>query len=163
MEFEENSEIEEQDDEGVEIYSKKAVFWFSFLLGPIFGSVLLILNLREAGYKKAVSVVLLFTILIDILSQVVIFFYIKYNHIDLVAIQQKMANYKSGDAYPFDQKYVLMIFIALAIRLTGALIISQYFFKKYFPENDYYPKSISTILPLCLLVCIVLQIIGLAI
>jgi len=161
MEFEENDPIEEQEGEAVEIYSKKAVFWFALLLGPIFGSILLMLNLKEVGYKRASNIVLLFTILFDCISEVGLFLYVKYSHIDLFALQQKMMKYKPGDASFLDEKVVFLTISALGLRIAGALIISQYFFKKYFPDNDYYSKSISNILLISIGVWLFLQFIGL--
>jgi hypothetical protein len=161
MEFEENNEVEEHDDECVEIYSKKAVFWFSFLLGPIFGSVLLMLNLKEAGYKKAVSIVLLFAIVFDCLSLTSLYLYVKYAGIDLLAVQKNIMGRKFGDPVMLDGKTIFLPFLDLGLGLVGAFIISQYFFRKYFPDDDYYPKSISNVLPLFILVWIILQFIGL--
>ena len=161
MEFEENEPVEEQEGEAVEIYSKKAIFWFAFLLGPMFGSILLMLNLREVGYKRAANIILLFTILFDCVSEIGLFLYVKYSHIDILALQKKMMNYKPGDASFLDEKTIFLPILALALRLGGALFISQYFFKKYFPEDDYYAKSISNVLFISIAVWIFLQFIGL--
>jgi len=37
MEFDENNGIKEREDDYVEIYSKKAIWWFSILASPLFG------------------------------------------------------------------------------------------------------------------------------
>ncbi|WP_432326794.1 hypothetical protein ACRQ5D_23560 [Mucilaginibacter sp. P25] len=66
MEFDENKEEEKySEDDYVDIYSKRAIFWFSFF-NLIFGGVLLVINLYNAGYRKAVPVVLAFVLFFPI-------------------------------------------------------------------------------------------------
>ncbi|RYY35412.1 MAG: hypothetical protein EOP46_10125 [Sphingobacteriaceae bacterium] len=96
----------------VELYSKTAIWAFSIFFGVIFGGVLLMLNLRNAGYKKAGVIVLLFSIGFNIMA-----FIISY--------------------YVGLGRYSGLIF-----SIAGGAILTEYFFKKYFPENDYYPRPV---------------------
>jgi len=115
MEFNENNEVEEQDSEdAVEIYSKWAIWGFSIFFSTIFGGILLVSNLRAVGLKKAANTVLIFSILYFIASGVV------------VGIMGMTSTYTP-----------------LFLNIVGAAILTGYFFNKYFPEDDYYPKSIG--------------------
>ena len=170
MEIDDNNEVEEQEEEAVEIYSKRAIFWFFFLLGPIFGGVLLMMNLKEAGYKKAMNSILIFIVAFDVLWITFTRLYINFYKIDLVGYQQKMVAYKPnpGDdplvalSKMYDPKISLLMFSLFAFRIIGAFILTGYFFKKYFPDNDYYPKPILNTLFISILVWIILQFIVLA-
>ncbi len=70
-------------------------------------------NLRDVGLKKAANIVLLFSISYTVTGMVIIS-YIK----------------PSGSGLP------------LLYNIVGAVILADYFFPKYFPEKDYYPKKI---------------------
>jgi hypothetical protein len=129
MEFDENTNIEEQNNDGaVEIYSKWAIWGFSIFFSTIFGGVLLMSNLRAVGLKKAGNNVLIFSILYSITSVIV------------------------AGAFGANNSYASIFF-----NVTGAAILTGYFFKKYFPDNDYYPKSIGK--PLIISIAISLSIV----
>jgi len=117
---------EEGQEEHVEIYSKMAIRGFSIFFSPLFGGVLLYRNLRAAGYKKGAGVVLLFSVLYMLASIIIVSNFIN----------------SSG--------------ASLAINIVGAFILSDYFFPKYFPDDDYYPKPIWTALGISLLIVLVL-------
>ena len=121
MELDENNVPEEQEGDYVEIYSKMAIWGFSIFVSPLFGGILLMLNLKAAGYKKAVNTVLIFTVCYVIASEAIIVFLTKVYKLNL---------------------YVLGA-VSIGLTLVGAFTIAEYFFNKYFPENDYYPKSIA--------------------
>jgi hypothetical protein len=53
---------------GAKIYSKQAIWGFSIALSPLFGAVLLILNLRAIGNKKAAVPVLFTAIVFTLIS-----------------------------------------------------------------------------------------------
>lgn len=126
MEFDENKETEEQDNEdAVEIYSKWAIWGFSIFFSTIFGGILLVLNLRAVGLKKAANTVLLFSILYFLASGVIVGFL-----------------GMTGTYTP------------LFLNIVGAAILTGYFFNKYFPEDDYYPKSIGKPLILSIVISI---------
>lgn len=131
MELQENDDYTEdpqaEDNYDIEIYSKRAIWGFSIFFSTIFGGVLLMLNLRSAGYKQAANLVLLFSLLYTIIGSIVISY---------IGLQT------SGAAIIFNG--------------IGAAILTEYFFNKYFPENDYYPKSIMKPLAISLLICLVI-------
>lgn len=153
MEFDENNAAEEQDDNYVEIYSKRAIFWFSVLSYPFIGGVLLIQNLRAAGLKKAVYPVLIFSVLYYLISNILIDRYIVYNKIDVTAIKAAMT--------VFNNKIFILCILSILSNVIGGLILTQYFFKKYFPDDDYYPKSIGTALFITIILMLLLPLIGL--
>jgi len=136
MEFNEDK-IEEQDGDFVEIYSQRAIFWFS-VFSFIYGGVLLIINLRAAGYKKAIAEVAAFMVVYYIASAfAVVALNIK---VDLSTI--KMAS--SGVQVPPDVMKSMLILsgVSILINVIGALVLTRYFFKKYFPDEDYYPRPV---------------------
>jgi len=118
---------EEIDLEPVEIYSKNAIRGFSIFFSTIFGGVLLYQNLKTAGYKKGANTVLTFAIIYTLIT---------------VIIVSNLAHVSSSSSIVFN--------------LIGGFILSDYFFSKYFPDNDYYPKPIWNALGVSILICIVL-------
>ncbi len=140
MELDENNVPEVQDDDYVEIYSRNAILSFSIFPTPIFGSVLLILNLIAAGYKKAVLGVVIFTILFVVAENLVL------NHFFPMP--------KVIDPTHLDPQLFLLAGLSLVANLIGGLVLTFYFFKKYFPEDDYDPKSITN--PIIVLVVLIL-------
>jgi len=129
MEFDENNEIEEQEGEAVEIYSKWAILGFSIIPSPLFGGILLIINLRAAGYQKAMYAVLAFIISYIVATDVLINQFVNV---------PKVINPKV-----LDNNLLTLAGISIAVNLVGGLILSFFFFKKYFPDDDYFPKSIA--------------------
>ncbi|MEO3405531.1 hypothetical protein AAFN85_16595 [Mucilaginibacter sp. CAU 1740] len=140
MEFENNDEQKYSDDDYVDIYSRRAIFWFSFF-NIIFGGVLLVINLYNAGYKRAIAGVLAFILGFTYLSSLAIL----YSGIDLKLITGAMeATYKGSQPTP--QQLTALFSVAglnIAFGLIGALILSRGFFKRYFPDDDYYPKPVG--------------------
>jgi len=136
MEFDEQNVVEEREGEAVEIYSRRAIWWFSIIPVPLFGGVLLAMNLWAAGYKKAIYPVIAFALAATIGARLLI---------DKLMIAYKIvipANYKmTNDA--LNQKIVLVCLAGLAVYVISATVLSRYFFSKYFPDNDYYPKSVA--------------------
>jgi hypothetical protein len=169
MELDENYPVDELEEDAVEIYSRRAIFWFFFLLGPLFGGVLLMINLKEAGYKKAVNSILIYVISFDVITEILSRIFISLYKIDITGYQQKISAYKpnpNDDPFAalskiYDPKITSLIVLMLALRVGGAFILTRYFFKKYFPDNDYYPKPILNALLISILVWVILQFIGL--
>jgi len=162
MEFDESNNIEETEGDAVEIYSKKAVFWFFMLLGPLFGGVLLMLNLKAAGYKRAINIIFFFILLFDIGSELLLVTYVNYYKIDLIAYQRKLFANTKGDLSVFDEKITILMVSIIVLRVIGGLILTRYFFKKYFPDDDYYPKSIANVLFISIFAFIILSLFGLS-
>lgn len=131
MELQENDDYtpdsQNEDNYDIEIYSKRAIWGFSIFFSTIFGGVLLMLNLRSAGYKKEANLVLLFSVLYTFIGSIIM-------------------------AYAGLQTSA----VAIIFNGIGAAILTEYFFNKYFPESDYYPKSIMTPLAISLAICLVL-------
>jgi hypothetical protein len=169
MEFDENSAVQELEEDAVEIYSRRAAFWFFFLLGPLFGGALLMINLKEAGYRKAINSILIYIISFDVITEILSRVYIHLYKVDIFGYQQKIKAYNPNpNEDPFtalskivDPKITLLMVLTLALRIGGAFVLTQYFFRKYFPDNDYYPKPIFTTLLISILVWVILQFIGL--
>ncbi|MBB6112629.1 hypothetical protein SAMN05421821_12057 [Mucilaginibacter lappiensis] len=136
MEFDEDK-VEETEGDYVEIYSKRAIFWFS-VFSFIYGGILLTINLRAAGYKKAVLQVAAFIISYYILSVLIV---VALNiKVDMSAI--KMLG--TGVQVPPQvlRSILILSAISIVINIIGGLVLTQYFFKRYFPDNDYYPKPV---------------------
>ncbi|WP_183561092.1 hypothetical protein [Mucilaginibacter sp. SP1R1] len=152
MEFEENKdeEIEQQytEEDYVDIYSKRAILWFSILFDVIFGGVLLIINLRNAGYKKAAIQVLFFSIFYYILTV----FVISVSGIRVDAATLKKAS-TGVQLNATEIKTLLSLAgLTLILKIAGGLVLTQYFFKRYFPDDDYYPKPIWRAVMISLLI-----------
>jgi hypothetical protein len=142
MDFDENKdeEIENKysEDDYVDIYSKRAIFWFCIFFDVVFGGVLLIINLINAGYKKAATQVLFFSVFYYIIT----IYIISISGIKVDAATLKKAS--SGvQLSPAEIKPLLSLAgLTIVLKIAGGLILTRYFFKKYFPDDDYYPKPI---------------------
>ena len=94
------------------IYSSRAVWGFSFLFTPLFGGILLMQNLRDIGREKKGTAVLMLSILMTALT------------IALLTV------------FDIDNR-------AVSFALNGAFasILTQYFYKKDFPDEAHYGKK----------------------
>lgn len=134
-EYEEPEENqEEQQQEAVEIYSKRAIFWFCLLFNPIFGGALLMQNLRDVGYKREANKVIVFSVLYFFIPQLIL--------------------------KPFNLNILTFFLVVLGLNIGAGFILTEYFFTKYFPDNDYYPKNILQVLLKCMLIIMVLIILA---
>ena len=147
MDFDENNVSEEQEGEYVEIYSKRAIFWFSVLASPIFGGALLAYNLKAAGYKKAVYIVGIFTVLFTAICSFAFYEYVAIYKVNL------NVDFRNPNV---DPHFLILNLISLGLKLAGGFIFIEYFFPKYFPEADYYPKNIFPALLVSVFVILVL-------
>ncbi|WCT13858.1 hypothetical protein [Mucilaginibacter jinjuensis] len=131
MELKENDDYTEdsqsEDNYDIEIYSKRAIWGFSIFFSTIFGGVLLMSNLRSAGYRKEANLVLLFSLLYTFIGSLLTAY---------IGMQASIA--------------------AIVFNGIGAAILTEYFFNKYFPESDYYPKSIMKPLAISLAICLII-------
>jgi hypothetical protein len=153
MEFNEDKTEEEtenkySEDDYVDIYSKKAIFWFCIFFDVIFGGVLLIINLLAAGYKKAATQVILFSVLYYMLTIYIIS--LPGIKIDLAILKKA----STGALLSPAEAKILLSYAALTIvlKVIGGLVLTRYFFKKYFPDDDYYPKPIWRAVMVALLI-----------
>ncbi len=105
--------IELNQAETVKIYSKKAILAFSIIFAPIFGGVLLRQNLIDYKKKKEANIVLLTSIVFTVLTILIV---------------------NSLDKKTSSLTYLL--------NMGWGVILSEYFFKKYYPNDNYEYKKI---------------------
>jgi len=151
MEFEEYKQEEQEEEDYVEIYSKRAIIGFSVFFNVLFGGAFLVINMFNAGYKKEIGRVISFSFFYYFLSMYLIALSgirIDPKVLDAVAKAQQIST--------ADKMHIaLVVVITLAINFVGGLILTSYFYKKYFPENDYYAKPIGRAILICLFVSFV--------
>jgi hypothetical protein len=111
----------------IAIYSKWAILGFSVFFSPVVGSVLLMLNLRTTGNKKAGYLVLLFGIAYKVITGLLLSLIIPPPKAN-ATIQEFLSNPK-------------LIYYSLAVDLLGAAILTEYFFKKYIPNSNSYERK----------------------
>lgn len=108
------------------IYSKRAIWGFSFFFTPIFGGILLMQNLKDIDKKKEANLVLVLSILMTVLTIIIITIF--------------KINGRS---------------ISFLCNMGGAAILTEYFYKKYFPdEADYEKKKIWKPLIIGVVICV---------
>jgi hypothetical protein len=129
MEFEEQEE-QQPEERGVAIYSKWAVLGFSVFFSPLIGGILLALNLRSAGYKDKAILVVAFSIAYQLVAGILL-------------------NQSGKD----------LGVLSLVSNIIGGGILAEFFYKKYFPDDDYEHKSIWKPLLIVLLITIPLAIV----
>jgi hypothetical protein len=141
MEFDGNNSPEQEDD-FVEIYSKRAIFWFA-VFSPLYAGILLIINLWVAGFKAAI-----YQIIIFILGWAFLTYLVENKLAQALHISNVLST---------DPKMVSSILYvdgaSLVLNVACGSILSGYFFKRYFPDNDYYPRSVQT--PLFIFICFI--------
>lgn len=110
------------------IYSRWAIIGFSIFCSTFFGGVLLFINLKEAGYKRDAYQVLLFSLFYSIATTLGILY--------------------------VGTSSVLFPIICNA---GGWLILSEYFYKRFFPDTEEYTyKSIVRPLIIAVVLCLLL-------
>jgi hypothetical protein len=110
---------------GAKIYSKQAIWGFSIALSPLFGAVLLILNLRAIGNKKA-AVPVLFTAIVFTLISILV---------------------STTDGYKPRN-------LTLFINMAGGVFLTEYFFRKYIPKPELFQKR-NVVVPLIISILII--------
>jgi hypothetical protein len=125
MEFEEQEDI--QPEKPIAIYSKWAILGFSIFFSTIVGSILLMLNLRSLGNKRAGYVVLFFGLAYKVVTGLLLGFIIPAPKAN-ATIQEIFSNPK-------------LIYYSLAVDVLGAAILTEYFFKRYIPDNNSYERK----------------------
>lgn len=149
MEFEEYKQEEPGEEEDyVEIYSKRAIIGFSVFFNVLFGGAFLAINMFNAGYKKEIGRIISFCFFYYFLSMYLIALSgirIDPKVLETLAKQQPIST--------VDKLHLLLVVvITLSINFLGGLILTSYFYKKYFPENDYYPRPVGRAIVICLFV-----------
>ncbi len=124
------AEIVQETEERPKIYSRRAISGFAVFFTTIFGAVLLMQNLNSIGKRKEAYIILICSIFYTIFSIIV------------VNIPDK----------PHTS-------LTMLLNIAGAVALSEFLFKKYFPDEKQYPKkkiwkpliiSIAIILPFLL-------------
>lgn len=131
MEFDENDNLSHNEEDYVEIYSKKAIFWFS-VFSPLFAAILLVINLWVVGFKSAVYQVIAFIMVWAFATYLVENEIATVLHIDM-----------SKPATTMDLNMLYLNLASIAMNIICGFVLTRFFFKKYFPDNDYYPRSIQ--------------------
>jgi tetrahydromethanopterin S-methyltransferase subunit D len=134
---------QQPEEQGIAIYSKLAILVFSIFFSPLIGGILLMLNLRSVGYKKEGTRVLLFAIGYQLISSVAI------------SYVAQMMRIKPNDPAILQNPQIIVGMLILNI--VGGGLLAEYFFKKYFPHDDYQHKSIWKALLITILISIPLS------
>jgi len=116
---------EQQSENTVKIYSKRAIFGFSAFFMPVFGGVLLRQNLIDYKMKKEANIVLLVSIGLQALIFIIL---------EIIPISTSV--------------------LTLVLNMGGGAVLSEYFFKKYFPNEIYERKKIWKPLIISLIITI---------
>jgi hypothetical protein len=143
MEMDDNNNPVETGGDYIEIYSRKAIFWFA-VFSPLYASILLMINLWVAGFKSAIYQVVIFIFGWAFLTYIVENKLAQLLHIN---------NVLTSDPKLFS-KVLYVDLASLALNIVCGGILAGFFFKKYFPDNDYYPRSVQT--PLVIFICFIL-------
>lgn len=94
------------------IYSQGAIMGFSVVFTTIFGGVLLMQNLKEAGKKKEAYTVLIASIVYTLV---------------VILLTNIIAQPNSS--------------MSFALNIGGGALLSKYFFAKHFPDKDKYESK----------------------
>jgi hypothetical protein len=131
MDFDENDNLPYDEDDYVEIYSKKAIFWFA-VFSPLYAAILLTINLWVAGFKSAVYQVVAF-----ILAWAFATYFVENEVATVLHINL------NKPATTIDLNLLYLNLASIAMNIICGFILTRFFFKKYFPDDDYYPRSIQ--------------------
>jgi hypothetical protein len=118
----------EEEPSRAPIYSKWAIIGFA-IISTFFGGVLLFLNLWRNGYRKNAIQVILFSLFYSFAAGL-------------------------GVLYVGQQS----VWFPILVDIGGALILSEYFYKRFFPDTELYEYK-SIIKPLIIVVIIMLLLI----
>lgn len=132
MEFDENDNLPYNEEDYVEIYSRKAIFWFA-VFSPFFAGILLAINLWVVGFKSAVYQLAAFIIIWGFATYLVENELATILHINM-----------NNPATAMDLNMLYLNLGSIAMNVICGFILTRFFFKRYFPDNDYYPRSIQT-------------------
>jgi len=138
----EEAEDFQPEKEQIAIYSKWAILGISIFFSPFIGSILLMLNLRRVGNKTAGYLILVFGIVYIIAAEIVL---IKLLGLDIAHLtpQKLVANQK-------------VLYYSKALDILGGAILAEYFFKKYFKDDNYTSRSIFPVLLIVLAISLLL-------
>jgi hypothetical protein len=140
MDFQDTDEQHPEQQEAA-IYSKWAILAFSIFFSPLIGGILLMINLRSVGFKRQATSILLFSV--------------AYQFAAAMAIGSVMKLPANINSMALLQNTQFIIY-SLVAQIIGGGILTEYFYKKYFPADNYRYKSVWR--PLAVIVIITLTI-----
>ncbi len=141
MDFQENNQ-QQPEQRDIAIYSKWAILGFSVFVSPLVGAILLMINLRLAGFKRQATSVLLVTIAYLVLASMVISSVLKLPpNITLAELTH-------------NKQFIIYNLVA---QIIGGGILAEYFYKKYFPADTYKYKSVWRPLAIMLIITLTLS------
>lgn len=142
----EEDEIEkpQQEEQRLVIYSKTAILVFSIFFSPIGGAILLMLNLRRAGRGNEGGLILFFAVIYQFVAGRILSGLIKIPKLD--------------PNNPPDGHVLIKLLVSLLIpSIIGGGILAEYFFKKYFPDDDYERRNVGSAILVAILISIPLS------
>ena len=104
-------EIQKPDENSPTLFSDKVIYIFSILFSVIFGGILFAINLKEVGQKRGIYTVIIFSVLYTTLS---------------IYILNALKTGTGG---------------TLIMGAIGALILNEFFWKKYIGKGIVYHKK----------------------
>lgn len=140
MDFQDTDEQQPEQQE-IAIYSKWAILGFSIFFSPLFGGILLMINLRSVGFKRQGTSVLLFSVVYQFVAAALI-----------GSVMKLPANVNSMLLLQNPQ----FLIYSLVAQIIGGGILAEYFYKKYFPADHYKHRSVWR--PLAVILIITLAI-----
>ena len=140
MDFQDTDEQKPEQQE-IAIYSKWAILGFSIFFSPLFGGILLMINLRSVGFKRQGTSVLVFSLVYQVVAAAVI-----------GSVMKLPANANSMVLLQNPQ----FLIYSLVAQIIGGGILAEYFYKKYFPADHYKHRSVWR--PLAVILIITLAI-----
>ena len=126
MDFQDTDE-QQPEHQDLAIYSKWAILGFSIFFSPLIGGILLMINLRAVGFKRQGTGVLLFSVIYQFVSTAVI-----------ASVMKLPPNINSIALFQNTQ----FLIYNLVAQIIGGGILAEYFYKKYFPAEQYKYKSV---------------------
>jgi hypothetical protein len=144
MEFQDTEEQQPEKQE-IAIYSKWAILLFSIFFMPLFGSILLMINLRSIGYKRQGTGVILFAILYQLLAGIIIR---RITNLPLNITPNELLH---------NAQFIKFSIYSLVAQIIGGGILAEYFFKKYFPDDNYQYKSAWRPLAIIIIISLVIS------
>lgn len=140
MDFQDTDEQQPEQQE-IAIYSKWAILGFSIFFSPLFGGILLMVNLRSVGFKRQGTSILLFSVAYQFVAAALI-----------GSVMKLPANVNSMILLQNPQ----FLIYSLVAQIIGGGILAEYFYKKYFPADHYKHRSVWR--PLAVILIITLTI-----
>ena len=104
--------VKQSDEIKPKIYSGKAIWGFSIFFSAIFGAVLLMQNLRDIGKKREAFYILILSII-----------------------------YTAFAIYFLNMQDEPNSSLTILINMIGGAVLTEYFFKKYFPRAKEHEKK----------------------